>query len=166
MIEIELTQGKIAYVDNIDKDLEEYKWCTIKQGNRCWYAIRGIKVESYWTTERMHRAILERIIGKQLLETIAIDHINHDGLDNRRKNLRIATKSENNMNTPKRIAKTTSKYKGVTWNKQHNKWQAQIRVNNKHIHIGYYKNEEDAAREYDKKAKQLFKQFRCTNLGD
>ena len=77
-----------------------------------------------------------------------LDHINGIRSDNRIENLRTCTKSENLQN---RIFKnTSSKYVGVCWNKSRNKWRAQIQVNGKLVHIGYFENEIDAAISHDK----------------
>jgi len=72
-----------------------------------------------------------------------IDHKNGNVLDNRRSNLRFATSAENSQN--RQLAKNNSSgIKGVSWHKQHNKWQVEIVVNKKRIHLGYYENLEDA----------------------
>lgn len=92
-----------------------------------------------------------------------IDHIDHNTLDNRKSNLRICTRQQNNMNVPKQRRNTTSIYKGVSFDKQKNKWQAQIQINNKHKSIGRYDTELTASIEYDKKALLYFGVYACTN---
>ena len=86
-----------------------------------------------------------------------VDHINHNTLDNRKCNLRICTHQESMMNSESRIGR--SKYKGVWFSKDKNKWVAELRKNNKKIHIGYFKNEKEAAKAYNKLAIELFGQY-------
>lgn len=91
------------------------------------------------------------------------DHINHDTLDNRRENLRICTTSQNNMNRTK-SANKSSTYKGVCWYYRSNKWMARIKHNDTRYHLGYFEDEIDAARAYNKKAVELFGPFAKLNL--
>jgi hypothetical protein len=93
-----------------------------------------------------------------------IDHINQNKVDNRIENLRPATTSQNMGNVRKFKKNPTSKFKGVSFHKIEGKWISHIRFKDKLTHIGYFKNEEDAAREYDKKAIELFGTFACTNF--
>jgi len=87
-----------------------------------------------------------------------IDHINRDSTDNRFSNLRKASYAENNRN--KSMSRNnTSGYKGVNWHKGSNKWRAEIKVNNKAITIGYFKNIEDANIAYTEAVKQYHGQF-------
>lgn len=91
-----------------------------------------------------------------------VDHINHNTLDNRKSELRICKKQENEFNCRKQ-ANCSSKYKGVCWDKNKNKWISSIGYNNKLIHLGRYNNEIDAARAYNGKAKELFGEFAYLN---
>lgn len=93
--------------------------------------------------------------------TIHVDHINGDGLDNRRCNLRLCTASQNASN--KKLSKGTSKYKGVYKVKDF-KYISYITINYKRINIGTFITEEDAARAYDTKAKELHKEFANLNF--
>ena len=92
-----------------------------------------------------------------------IDHINGNGLDNRKVNLRLCNSSQNQRNARKRKS-GTSRFKGVDWHKESKKWRARICVNRKRIHIGRYKSEFEAAQAYDKKAIELFGEFASLNF--
>ena len=105
----------------------------------------------------MHR----KIMGAE--GEILVDHINHNGLDNRKVNLRFATYSQNNSNTRMRKNPGASKYKGVQWSKQRNKWTAIIRYNKKRKFLGYYTDERKAAKAYNEAAKIYHGQFASPN---
>ena len=83
---------------------------------------------------------------------LVCDHINNDKLDNRVENLRIITPREN---SPKRLKKYTSKYVGVSWRKDRNKWTARININNVYKHLGNFKNEYDAYLAYQNALSQI-----------
>lgn len=92
-----------------------------------------------------------------------VDHRNGDGLDNRRANLRRATKSQNGAN--QRIAaRNTSGFKGVSWHKASQKWDAHIRANGRQRHLGLFLSPEEAARAYDAAARDLFGEFARPNF--
>ncbi len=93
-----------------------------------------------------------------------VDHRNHNGLDNRRSNLRIATWAENCWNKRKPISGSSSQFKGVMWDKRRSQWQVQIGHNGKKIFIGYFDDEQEAARAYDAKAKELYGEFAALNF--
>lgn len=152
---IPLTRGKFAIVDPEDYNLlSRCKWCAVKDSNT-YYAVRSRQNKQI----RMHREIMK--VPKHLV----CDHINHNGLDNRKNNLRICTKQQNTHNQKPR--KTgTSKYKGVDWNKRQRKWRARIYYESRCHYLGYFNNEIDAAKAYDKKARELFKEFACLNFTD
>jgi len=87
-----------------------------------------------------------------------IDHINGDPSDNRIENLREATKQENQRNTGKCKSNTTG-FKGVTWNKQRQKWHARIKLSGKQIHLGYFATPESASAAYEAAARHHFVEF-------
>lgn len=106
----------------------------------------------------MHRVIL----GLKPGDKRQCDHIDGDGLNNQRSNLRVCTIQQNSQSRKKQKG-TTSKYKGVSFDRQHRKWQVSIRVNHKHIHLGRFRSESAAARCYNKAALKYFGEFALTN---
>lgn len=166
MVNILISKDKIALVDDIDSDLLQFKWYASKSGKNCIliYAVRSIYIDVHTTKHvKMHRTIMERKLGRTLLKDELIDHINHDGLDNRRKNLRLASHLDN-VRYHRKGECATSKYIGVYWSKDHNRWVSRIHVNKKIIHLGYFRNEDDAAIAYNEAADKYFKKF--ANLND
>ncbi len=81
---------------------------------------------------------------------------NFSVLDFRKSNLIVCSRQEKERMRPKSKQKFTSKYKGVSWRKESNKWAAKIYVNKKHIHLGYYGDEQEAAEAYNQAAKTYF----------
>ena len=150
---IPLTQDKIALVDPADYPaLVRYKWCAARNG-RVFYAITRINKQNIF----MHRMIINPP------NEMVIDHIDHNGLNNRRSNLRICTKEQNTRNRKPNTSRN-GKYKGVHFDKTRNKFKATIKCQEKSLSIGYYKKETEAAKAYDKKAKKLFKEFAYLNF--
>jgi HNH endonuclease/AP2 domain len=151
--EIKLSKGYIALVDDEDFEwLSKFKW-HIGGG----YAIRTAQNDFKQITVRMHREILQAPKG------LEVDHVNKDKLDNRRQNLRLASKSQNARNRGAN-KNNTSGFKGVSWNKRDNKWQALIRVHLKKKFLGYFDDPTEAAKAYDKAAKELHEEFANTNF--
>lgn len=140
MKEIPLTRGKVTLVDDEDfEELSKYKWFVSKHCNT-FYAMRmAPRTNSKRHTIKMHRIILKTSLG---MET---DHINGNGLDNRRENLRVVTHRKNgqNLHIPK-----SSQFPGVSWHKETQKWLAAIQVSRKKYNLGYYDDETAAARRY------------------
>jgi len=151
---IPLTQGKFAIVDVDDYDkLAKYKWHCRKAKN-LFYAFRseGRKIVA------MHRQIMNAPKG------LVVDHIDSNGLNNRKSNLRLCTQAQNLHNKRPQHSKMYSKYKGVTWVKGCNKWRANICNSGKSIQLGYFIEETVAAVAYDQKAEQLFGEFAYLNF--
>lgn len=111
---------------------------------------------SYGVCILMHRLIMHATDG------LEVDHKNLDTLDNRKKNLRIATHTDNGRNR-KKYNGHTSQYKGVSWETIRRKWHAQIKVNQVQIFIGRFDNEEEAALAYNKRALIEFGEFARLN---
>ncbi len=118
----------------------------------------------------MHRQIFENLpltsatqnYHRCLSDGYVIDHINRNGLDNRKANLRLATIAQNAQNAGKR--KNRSGYKGVWFAKEKRKWRAAIWHNNKREYLGYFNSPHCAAKAYDKAALKYHKEFACLNL--
>jgi hypothetical protein len=158
---IPLTQGKYAIVDPEDYErLNKYKWYAIRSKNT-FYAGRHSRPPKGRKRQyiKMHRVVLRPPRG------LIIDHINHNGLDNRKANLRAVTYAQNTLNRVwVKPPHAHSRYKGVTWHKAQRKWQVQICYNGKHRTVGYFDNELDAAKAYDEAAKKYHKEFAVLNF--
>jgi len=153
MKKIKLSRGLFAKVDEEDFEyLNQFKWHALK-GNTTFYAQRDICKNK---SVLMHREIMKTPKGK------VTDHINHNGLDNRKKNLRICTAQENSCN--RRLQKNaSSKYKCVIQHCITQKWRAYIRYKKQSIYLGVFNSEKEAALAYNKAAKELFGKFAFLN---
>jgi hypothetical protein len=150
---IPLTRGKFAIVEPKDYyKLTQFRWYAEKHG-KTFYAAR---VQS-GKTIKMHRYIMKA--PSHLL----VDHIDHNGLNNCRSNLRLCTVSQNTCNRFS-LEGSTSKYKGVHWDKKLKKWVVAIKLKGIYKYIGCFGNEIDAAKAYDRKASQLHGEFGCLNF--
>lgn len=159
MKQIKLTQGKFALVDDEDFDfLNQWKWSVSKIGNN-FYAMRSKKITKTRKsiTIRMHRLILNVSKGEY------VDHIDMNGLNNQRSNIRVCTNAENSRNRTA-SKNTSSKFKGVSWHKRNKKWCANIKVDRKTYSIGSFTSEIEAAKAYDLKAKELHGEFANFNF--
>lgn len=149
MTTLELTQDRFAIVDeDLYQELSKHKWY-YDAHNKC-ASRRDIKTKKI---VKLHRVITNPTKGFE------VDHINGNGLDNRRENLRIVTHHQNCMNT-KRQRNNTSGFKGITWDKQMKKWRARISVNRKPVLLGLFKNKFEAALVYEQAATRYFGEFK------
>jgi len=155
-----LTQGKVAIVDPEDyARLVKYKWHLAKSPTGS-YAVRWQRLQNKNARIRiwMHRQVIH-IPGHMVC-----DHINRNGLDNRKANLRPATVSQNLCNRPKTKTKTRSKYKGLEWERIQRKWKIRIQLNYRKIYLGSFVSEINAAKAYDHAAKKYHREFAVFNL--
>lgn len=164
MITIPLSKkGKHAgkyetFISDEDADLAELRWqIAIRTNNNTFYVMR--KNDKKFNYMTLHRIILERMVGRELLEKEEfVDHIDGNGLNNQRSNLRIATPAQNAANS--QIPKNNkSGYKGVHWRDDRNGYVAQIGFNRKRLWIGVFATAEEAYAAYCDKAKELFGEF-------
>lgn len=149
VLSIPLSNGDIAFINGVDRDLYAHKW-QVSNG----YATRPIKRKSF----AMHRIIMERILGRPLQSGEYVDHEDRDTLNNQRSNLRLATPSQNIVNSKVNVRSQT-KLKGVQYKPALGKWRARIA----NEHLGYFDNPNDAARAYNEAAIRLFGEFAQLN---
>jgi hypothetical protein len=147
MKEIPLTKGCVALVDDEDyEELSKYKWYAWGGiVSRTAYAQRNIKRMDGNTTIFMHRSIVIVPHG------MVIDHIDGNGLNNQRSNLRICTRSEN-MRNQQLHRNNTSGFKGVGWDAKRGFWKASIKIEGRQVHLGTFHDKRKAADAYDNAA--------------
>ncbi len=138
------TQGYVAFVDVADQGaLEQWTWHVADW--RKPYAVGNRR-------DRLHRVLMSAP------KHLQVDHVNGNGLDNRRINLRLATNTQNARNQGRNIT-NTSGHKGVSWAKSHSKWTVRVRVGGRKLTLGYFADKERAAYEYRKAALAYFGEF-------
>ncbi len=166
MKEIKLGRGTdVALVDDEDFEyLSKLKWFSVEKGNTK-YVIRRQYIEE--RNEKGRKKTVKVSIHRLILgiddKNQFIDHVDGNGLNNQRSNLRLASAHENNRNTRK-MKNCSSKYKGVSWLPKFEKWKVDIYINGKNKGLGLFKNEEEAARAYDRMAKIHFGEFAWLNF--
>lgn len=160
---IPLSNGMFTVIDLVDYEkISGRKWHALHGWrNKTWYAQCNLydadtKAESSCA---LHRFLMNAASGEM------VDHKDGDGLNNRRDNLRIATRSQNSQNSTKR-KNCSSQFKGVCWYPPTRKWVGQLRVAGKRIYLGYFQNEQAAARAYDAAAIKYFGEFALLNFPD
>jgi hypothetical protein len=137
-----------AIIDNDDSD---------KVSSRTWSLSQGYVASSY---PRPSILLHHFILGKPA-KGLEIDHINHNGLDNRKDNLRFVTRAQNNMNRSK-SKYNKSGFIGVSWYKALSKWRAYTSVNDSQIHLGYFDKKDDAISARKEYNKQYFNNMEKT----
>lgn len=163
-VEIPLTRGKVTIIDDEDWPLvSQYTWGAFTSSGRRkphWYATATTPRHEGGKSIRLHRLLLNAPKGVQ------VDHIDGDGLNNRRANLRLCTHGQNQQNRKAVVSK--SGFKGVR--RIHKKpqwsirWLATIKKDGRDRHLGSFDTAEDAARAYDRAAIQLFGEFAGLNF--
>lgn len=149
---IPLSKGFEAIIDAADVPLvQDFNWCVVLR-QRTAYARRCERVGRHSVNIRLHRVLTNAPNG------VLVDHRDGDGLNNRRSNLRFATKSQNAHNMRKPCT-NTSGHKGVTWDKRDHKWQAKIMVGGRQRSLGYFEHKADAARAYAEASAELHGEF-------
>lgn len=153
-------------ISHVDADLTASTWIRDEHKlRRVIYAWRYVGPRRSRRRQSMHRIILSRILRRELVRAEKVDHIDGNGLNNTRENLRLASHAQNKMNMPKPSkANATSKYKGVSWSKRERCWCAFITIEGKSTYLGGTRNEEEAARLYDAAAKEHFGEFAYLNF--
>jgi hypothetical protein len=156
--QITLTNGATAVVDDEDYGLvSKYKWASQ----------RGYAKTIVYEKRKGKSLFMHRLVMGNPPSNLDIDHINHDKIDNRKCNLRVCNRTLHHANRTKlksfKGKKCTSKYKGVSYRKDHKKWEARITYKLQRIHIGYYDTEEQAAIAYNGRAKELYGEFAHLN---
>jgi len=143
-MKIELSNSnKTVLVDDGSEFLLDYTWSLRTDGYACTWQGRYCLL--------MHRLIM----GLKKNNPMQVDHKNRNRSDNRKCNLRIVTSSQQRQNTSSQINKS-SKYRGVCWDKERQKWKAQVKVNGKPILLGRFDEEDEAARVASDFRKQVF----------
>lgn len=153
--EIPLTKGYVTVINEAHWGLiEPFKWCVSETAH-----LRYAKATINRSTVYMHRLITGASTGSE------VDHINHDGLDNRYpENIRICTRAQNNVNR-RSFVDGTSAYKGVSWCKRAKFWRAEITVDGRYRFLGFYDNEKDAAQAWNAAAVAAWGEFALLNDG-
>ncbi len=177
---VPLTRGLYAKVDpDMFYEVIKYKWHA-RKSTQTYYATSTQYRNGRRINIHMHRLVMQSALNAKRSSSVIpakagihnklpcnllIDHINGDGRDNRRANLRLATSTQNNYN--RRItSRLTSKYKGVDYRPSKKAYRARITVNKKKIFLGYFKSEIDAAKAYDLAARKYHKEFAALNFND
>jgi hypothetical protein len=156
--EIQLTKGHVARVDDADfEELSKFRWVALAVRNVV-YAVRRFKRDDgKWGTEYMHRRVTDAPSG------VLVDHIDGDGLNNTRSNLRLATNAQNQANSRSRT-NGPSGFRGVHWNKQVGKWHSNITVAGRTTTVGWFTCPVEAAKARDASALELHGEFAVLNF--
>jgi hypothetical protein len=154
---VPLTQGFVALIDDADYErVSQFKWSATRTKTMV-YGIRKVRKPGGGTTSQL----LHRFIMGVADRRIYIDHLDHDGLNCQRNNLRRCVPGENSGNVRK--SRGNSQYRGVSWASEKGMWRACIRIE-RSIHLGYFSDEVEAALAYDEAARIRFGVFAHCNF--
>lgn len=157
-IRVPLTKGYFTVIDEADREILTVKLQVVIYKTSGPYASKTMMTSNGHKPVKLHRIIMERVLGRPLLATEQVDHIDGNGLNNCRSNLRLSTKATNAANA-KRRSDNNSGYKGVCWSKPSQRWRAYIRPMGKQIHLGLFDTPEEAHEAYKKAAVELYGEF-------
>lgn len=157
-VEIMLSKGMRCLIDPKDWEVvRHYRWAATIRPHTCYALAQVRKADGKGTKVYMHVLLAGYAKGDK------VDHRNHDGLDNRRRNLRPSGRKGNQANTRSRRG-SSSEFKGVAWDKSRNKWIATIKCDGKSRTLGRFNDEAAAAHAYDVEAVALHGEFACLNF--
>lgn len=163
MLEIKLSAGFATVIDDIDSDLADECWYAQKD-KRTHYAVRNSPRRRTQKTSvkiRLHRVVAERIGS---VDGMFVDHVDGNGLNNVRSNIRIVTRCQNGWNRRK-SENSASRFKGVFADRRSGKWRSEIMVLGIRINLGYFSVESIAAMAYDEAARKHHGEFARLNFG-
>lgn len=156
---IPLTKGKVTLVDDDDFEyLNQWTWFTV-ESHKTFYAVRT----DYPTPSKGVRIWMHKEILRLNDPNLYVDHIDRNGLNNQRSNLREATRSKNMVNRSNFI-NSKSKFKGVSWDSQRNRWKVYVVNDGVKNFVGRFKSETEAALAYNEACKKIHGEFACLNL--
>lgn len=157
--------GRVALVDEADYGLVmQYRWNVKEDFDSSGKRTCGPYART--TIYLGNRRSMPISMHQFLTGYAETDHADGNGLNNRRSNLRAATSGQNSANQRKRSTPTSSRHKGVSWHRRAGKWQAYVNVNGRAKCLGYFDDEEDAARAYDRAALEAWGEFARLNFPD
>lgn len=152
---IKLTRGRYAIVDVEDFErLNQYKW----QWSRCGYAKRSVYKSGKQADTYMHTVVCPVPAG------MVTDHANRNKLDNRKANLRPATRRQNVWNCSSKTENEKTRYHGISWRKDIKRWRVRLTISGRRQAFGCYTDEVEAAKAYDRLAKQYRGEFAVLNF--
>lgn len=154
---IPLPRGYTTVVDHDDADLAQYRWRYLDG-----YAARSVTIQQRQQVVRLQWLILERMLGRALRPGEQCQHIDDNRLNNRRANLRLATRQQSCWRQRAR-SDNTSGYRGVYFSKDKQRWYARITIEQKYRHLGYFATAAEAARAYNTAAQAAFGEFARLN---
>lgn len=157
MKKIPLTQGKFALVDDADYErVSQFKWQVQETRRGNFYVIRSVGKRGKRKTVRLHSFLLPGVKP--------IDHIDGNGLNNCRKNLRPATNTQNLQAFRQKALGKSSLFRGVYKESRCARWRADIKAGGVHYYLGMFKSEIEAADAYDVAARKYFGEFAAPNF--